>query len=99
LSFQCLRQKYQTINIPIDCRRHEDQIRPQEVLDQGKRDGGSLVNDKQFSLAQFVGVFGVQILDGLTMTTSIVRSLFVNVDPDDGVVEFWIGRLDKIVVL
>lgn len=47
---------------PIDGGGHENQIRPQQVLDQRKRDGCSLVNDQQFSLAQFHSITWVDVL-------------------------------------
>ena len=47
---------------PVDGGGHEDEVGPQQLLDQGQWDGCSLVNHQQLCLAQFHSIRWVDVL-------------------------------------
>ncbi|EGG25142.1 hypothetical protein DFA_03389 [Cavenderia fasciculata] len=77
--------------VAVDGRREEDEVGPEQVLDVGEGDGGSLIDDDELCLAEFLVVLRLDVLDSLTMRAE-------DVDADYSIVELGVGRLDQLIV-
>lgn len=57
--------------LPIDGGSHEHQVRAQQVLHQGQRNGSSLVDHHELGLAQLHGISGVDVLQRRVWTLAL----------------------------
>lgn len=48
--------------VTVDCRRHEDEVRSNQIAHKRKWDSGGLVNYEELGLAEDVGVLGLNVL-------------------------------------
>ena len=78
-------------NEPVHCGCHEDQVRSEQRLDEGQRNGSCLVNNHQLCLAELGCVSWVDVLDCLSVVVKDVYS-------DDSLVELRVRRLADVVI-
>mmetsp|Transcript_39642 Transcript_39642/g.66126 ORF Transcript_39642/g.66126 Transcript_39642/m.66126 type:complete len:398 (-) Transcript_39642:383-1576(-) len=78
--------------VAVDGTRHEDEVGAKEGLDSGKGNGSGLIDDDEFSLREFGGVRGMDVLDGLTVLS------VEHVHPHDRPVHRGLCRLDQFIV-
>lgn len=77
--------------VAVDGRREENQIRAEHVPDERQRNSSCLVNDEQFSVAQFRVIRRTDVLNCLAAGAE-------NVDTNKGFIVFHVRRLNQTVV-
>ena len=74
--------------------REDYHVGSEETFDQSDWNGCSLIYDQELSLRKLweVSRVGRYVLDRLAV-------IAINIDSDDGVVEFWVSTLEDLVIL